>query len=202
MYLIIIRHGESEADLLNVHEGRADFSLTDKGKRQAVLLSKWIAANEEFDVILSSPLKRAKETAEIISQETRNSIILVDELMEWDNGFLAGLTREKARIKYPLPEGGRKPHHTNANTESLINFRARAEAFLSKLKEAYPQDSQLCIVSHGGMINMIYRSLLNLPMMTEHSISCGDTSVHKFRLSKDGCHIEYINHLSHVADLG
>jgi len=195
MKLIIIRHGESEADILNVHEGRADFSLTDKGKRQVKQLSKWIAANEAFDVILSSPLKRAKETATFIGEETRKKIILAEDLMEWDNGLLAGLPREEAERKYPLPKGGRKPHHTNANTESLINFRARAETFLSKLKEEYPKDAEICIVSHGGMINMLYRSLINLPMMTEQSISCGDTSIHKFILKEGKCHIEYINRL-------
>ena len=198
MKLIIIRHGESEADLLNVHEGRADFSLTDRGKEQVLLLSKWIAANEDFDFLLSSPLKRAKETAAFISNETGKPIVLADALMEWDNGLLAGLPREEAAIKYPLPKGGRKPHHTNANTESMINFRARAETFLSEMKEEYPQDAKICIISHGGMINMLYRSLLNLPMHTEQSISCGDTSIHKFILNNDKCHIEYINRLEHL----
>ncbi|NBG88142.1 histidine phosphatase family protein [Isachenkonia alkalipeptolytica] len=201
MKLIIIRHGESEADILKVHEGRADFSLTNKEKQQAKLLSKWIASNEEFDVILSSPLKRAKETAAFIRDETGKRIVLVEDLMEWDNGLLAGLPREEAERKYPLPKDGRKPHHTNANTESMINFRARAETFLSRLKEEYPKDAEICMVSHGGMINMLYRSLLNLPMMTEHSISCGDTSIHKFMLSDGKCHIEYINRLGHLEEL-
>ncbi len=86
----------------------------------------------------------------------------------------------------------------------VANFKEneRAETFLSKLKEAYPKDAKLCIVSHGGMINMLYRSLLNLPMMTEQSISCGDTSVHKFVLSEGKCRIEYLNRLGHLEDLG
>ena len=58
-----------------------------------------------------------------------------------------------------------------------------------------------CIVSHGGMINMLYRSLINLPVMTEQSISCGDTSIHKFMLSADKCHIKYINRLGHLEEL-
>ncbi|NBG88660.1 histidine phosphatase family protein [Isachenkonia alkalipeptolytica] len=201
MKLILIRHGESEADLLKVHEGRADFSLTDRGKGQARLLSKWLAAKEDFDFLLSSPLKRAKETAQFISKETGKPIILAEELMEWDNGLLAGLPREEAAKKYPLPKGGRKPHHTNGGTESMINFRARAETFLSELKEEYPKDAQLCIISHGGMINMLYRSLLNLSMQTEQSIRCGDTSIHKFILKEDKCDIEYINRLEHLSEL-
>ena len=42
MRLLIIRHGESQADLLNVHEGRADFELTDRGHQQAQAMSKWV----------------------------------------------------------------------------------------------------------------------------------------------------------------
>jgi len=48
---------------------------------------------------------------------------------------------------------------------------------------------------------MIFRALLNLPMMTEHSISFGDTAIHKFVLNEGKCHIEYINRLTHLIDL-
>ncbi len=45
MKLIVIRHGESVADILSVNEGRADFELTEKGKLQAVKLSQYISRN-------------------------------------------------------------------------------------------------------------------------------------------------------------
>ena len=201
MKLIIVRHGQSEADILQVHEGRADFSLTEKGREQGKLLGKWIAANEDFDVIISSPLKRAKETAALISLDTKKKVIFDEALMEWNNGRLAGLSREEAAKRYPLPEGGRKPHHSHYDTESMIDFRARGEAFLSKLKEDYGEEENICIVSHGGMINMLYRSLLQLPMNTEHSIRLGDTSINKFILREGKCHIEYINRLQHLDGL-
>lgn len=40
MILLVIRHGESEADLLDVHEGRADFELTERGHEQAIAMAK------------------------------------------------------------------------------------------------------------------------------------------------------------------
>lgn len=94
MNIILIRHGESEADILNVLEGRADFPLTSKGLEQATSLSKWLNDNELIDVLLSSPLKRARQTASLISKETGKEIVICDELMEWDNGLLAGFPRE------------------------------------------------------------------------------------------------------------
>lgn len=201
MQLIIVRHGESEADLINVIEGRADFSLTEAGHKQAKSLGKWLSENESFQVILSSTLIRAKQTASYIREATDTNIVFHDDLMEWDNGLLAGMDRDEADKKYPIPEGGRQPHHENAETESLINFRARAEMFLSRLVEVYDDKASVCIVSHGGMINMLIQSLLHLPMNADISISCNDTCVHKLTYTKDACWIHYLNNTSHVLSL-
>jgi len=58
MKLLIIRHGESEADILNVHEGRADFNLTDKGHIQAQAMADYVSKNYSIDKLYASPLKR------------------------------------------------------------------------------------------------------------------------------------------------
>ena len=106
MELLIIRHGQSEADLLRCHEGRADFPLTETGKKQAVLLAEWLVDNYPPDYIVSSPLQRAKQTAAIIGEKSSLNIRLLDELMEFNNGLLAGLPYEEAARKYP-PKRGR-----------------------------------------------------------------------------------------------
>lgn len=201
MELIIVRHGESEADILKVIEGRADFPLTGKGQNQAKLLSKWIKKNEKINLIISSPLERAKSTAECISKEISIDVIYDSDLMEWDNGLLAGLTFEEADKLYPLPVGGRKSHHTIAETESFINFRARAEMFLARLKEKYSGEEKILLVSHGKMITMLFRAILGLPMESEKWIACGDTSIHKVVLKEDYCGIVYINKNEHLIDI-
>ena len=61
MILLVIRHGESEADILDVHEGRADFELTQKGHRQAAAMAKYVAGNFQLIRIYSSTLKRAAQ---------------------------------------------------------------------------------------------------------------------------------------------
>ncbi len=198
MKLIIVRHGQSFGDIDEVHEGRADLELTDLGKEQASKLSKWLNENEEIDIIISSPLKRAKKTAEYISLEIEKELIIDDSLMEWNNGLLAGVKREVAVKEFPIPDGGRKPHHEHYETESEIHFRARAEMFISKLKEDRYEGETICIVSHGGTVNMIIKSLLGLPMNTGHSFSCGDTAVHKIIVTERGCRLCYINSLIHL----
>lgn len=54
MELLIIRHGQSEADLLGVHEGRADFPLTELGQLQAKRMAKFVAAQFPPEIILST----------------------------------------------------------------------------------------------------------------------------------------------------
>lgn len=101
MKLLIIRHGESEADILNVHEGRADFNLTDKGHTQAQAMADYVSKNYAIDKIYASPLKRAFQTATHLSEATGIPVITNENLMEFNNGFLAGLSREEAAEKYP-----------------------------------------------------------------------------------------------------
>jgi 2,3-bisphosphoglycerate-dependent phosphoglycerate mutase len=204
MEILVVRHGQSIADIENRMEGLADFELTELGCKQAKYLSKWIKEKYKIDIILSSPLKRAAKTAEFISAETRASIIFDDSLMEWDNGLLAGLNRLEADEKFPIPEGGRRPHDEFAASESYINFRARAEMFWSKLMCKYgdnERDLRICIVSHGGMINMLFRSFMRLPVNTDSCISTGDTGVHLWKEYGDERAILFLNRQEHLLEL-
>lgn len=73
MILLLIRHGESEADLLNVHEVRADFELTQRGHEQAKKLAEFLAKHYHISKLYSSPLKRAKQTALHLYESTFGS---------------------------------------------------------------------------------------------------------------------------------
>lgn len=97
MKLLVIRHGESEADLLDVHEGRADFALTQRGHRQAEAISEYVAENFDISKIYASTLTRAKQTAQHLSDKTAIPIIFDENLMEFNNGLLAGLPRAVVR---------------------------------------------------------------------------------------------------------
>lgn len=98
MRLLIIRHGESEADILNVHEGRADFELTERGRKQAQAMAEFVKENYKVDKIYCSTLKRAYGTAEHLSWETGIELIPDDRLREFNNGLLAGLPFEEATV--------------------------------------------------------------------------------------------------------
>ncbi len=198
MELLVVRHGQSEADILGRHEGRADYELTALGMRQAKRLAEWV--NEKFppDYILSSPLKRAVQTASIISEKCGIDVTLQADLMEFNNGLLAGLTFEEAREKYPAPAGGKKPHVSYYQQETMIEFRMRAEAFLSKIIHEYPENKRLLIVSHGGMMNMLFRSFMMLPIGTDFGIYNGDTAAHLWRVEGSKRYIDFMNSQEHL----
>ncbi|GAB6931003.1 histidine phosphatase family protein [Paenibacillus sp. JCM 10914] len=187
--IIVVRHGISEADIWNRCEGRADFSLTALGLEQAQQLADWMKHAYKLDAIFSSPLERAKQTATAISLATQTTIVYDEDLMELNNGVIAGMLREEALRKYPIPVGGRKRYDAIEAGETDIHFRARAETFIAKLLDQLDHESAInsvCIVSHGGMISMLFRSFMNLPYHTEVYVPTGDTGVHIWRYSPSG----------------
>ena len=182
MKLLVIRHGESEADLLDVHEGRADFALTERGHRQAEAMANYVADNYNISKIYASTLTRAKQTAQHLSDKTGISIFFDENLMEFNNGLLAGLPRAVVREKYPevldLPID-----KAVYGQESQVEFRQRAENALSRIMNEAENDETIAIVSHGGMINQLYRSLFDMPVDCKFFFNTADTGIHIWSLT-------------------
>ncbi|MGX9686195.1 histidine phosphatase family protein [Deinococcus wulumuqiensis] len=104
MNLTLLRHGRSRADDEGVHEGRYDSPLTDVGRAQAqALAAYWATQPPNFDRAYCSTLLRAHETAHIVTDALGLPLTPTDLLREWDNGPLAGMGREEALEKYPIP---------------------------------------------------------------------------------------------------
>ena len=183
MRLLLIRHGQSEADILNVHEGVADYPLTEKGHDQAKTMAKYIYENYTIDKLYTSPLKRAYQTAKHISELIKKDIIQVENLKEFDNGLLAGLTFEEADKKYPII-------HNLPITESvygqetLFHFRQRADDILQQIITENNDTDTIAIVTHGKMINQLYHTFLNLPIESNITFYTGDVGIHEW-LIKD-----------------
>ena len=184
MVLLIIRHGESEADILNVHEGRADFDLTARGVKQAAAMAEHVKAHYHVDRIYASPLKRAAHTASLLSVATEKDIVFDDDLMEFNNGLLAGLPYDEAAAKYP-PVRDLPPDKAVYGQESLTEFRGRAERFLKRLYAECGGEETVAAVTHGGMINQLFGSLLSLPLSHGVWFTTYDTGIHELEL-KDG----------------
>lgn len=150
--LILVRHGETEMNLNKIYYGRLDPGLTARGIEQ-IRKTREILLELNYDVIYSSPLLRAKETADICNYLKRN-INYSDNLMELDFGIFEGLTYKEICEKYPdKMEKAEKEWQTyNYETgESPLEMFTRVKEFLKKLD--YSKDN--LIVAHWGVLNSI-----------------------------------------------
>lgn len=195
MKLLVIRHGESEADILGVHEGRADYELTERGHRQAEAMSRYVGENYSVGKIYHSTLKRAVQTAGHLARATGAPLFPEEKLMEFNNGLIAGLERSVVREKYP--EVAVPIHASVYEQESLLTFRHRAEFMLSRILTENDPESTVTVVSHGGMITQLYRAFLRLPVDAAVSFRTGDTGIHEWVVSGGSRCVVRANYLAY-----
>ena len=177
---VFLRHGRSLADDEHKHEGRYDSPLTNIGKQQAEFTAQKLKVYN-FDLIITSPLKRALETAEIISRVIQRKIEINDLFKERDNGILAGLLLEEAKVKYPEPKYKNiYQNFPEDSGENDIQLNSRALQCINSIVKRNP--GNYLIVSHGTMLNAIIKQILKIPI--------GNTGASTFFRFKDNAYIE------------
>ena len=164
-----LRHGESVGNLENRHQGHADFPLTEKGRAQAHTLARcWQVEGVTFDRAVSSPLLRARETAEIVCNVLSIPLEFEPGWMEINNGMLAGLNDEEAAdILVPVRSMSVYTHFGRTG-ESRWELYLRAGQMIQKLLDA--SAGRMLVIAHGGVLNMAMVAIMgNSP----YSSLCG-----------------------------
>lgn len=156
--ILFVRHGESEANVLNLFYGASDFKLTDIGKKQAGKAGAIVRKmNFVPDKIYVSSLVRTHETLE-------NMGFCLDEaeqdarLNERNLGEFEGLNHQELVMKNPtLFEDWRKDwlDYRPGGGESFLDFRGRISSFMEELKYLYTGGEKLLVVCHGGTMKTI-----------------------------------------------
>lgn len=146
----LVRHGQTDWNAETRLQGHTDNPLNDTGRAQAKEAGEALKG-QEFDVILSSDLKRAKETADIIAAEIGGTVEVEPLLRERDLGALEGRTRDEVQAEYPHLDFsvGFSFHHFNDGGESLTDFLNRTQQIVDVLVEKYA-GKKVLLVSHGG----------------------------------------------------
>lgn len=147
--IYFVRHGETEYNVLGIAQGQLDIPLNENGICQAEEVSETLK-DYEIDVIVSSPLARAKQTAEIINKHHDVEIIYDDRFKE----FFAG-KRQGTKASDWTAEMNQDfmLHPEKYGAESN-------EDFFSRCVEAYhdlPKDKNVLVVSHAGVYKNIFR---------------------------------------------
>lgn len=158
--IYLFRHGEDKNDLEGKFGGWSDPSLTQKGrgvaKKRALEFKKI-----PFDIILTSPLKRALESAVIISKITKVKLKEYIYLKERNTyGILGGVTKKETRKTYPELYKAYNAQEFIAGGERYDDFKNRVDTLLSNLFKM-PYNNILC-VTHGYLITTIMEEFLSL----------------------------------------
>jgi len=158
MKLCVIRHGETDWNIIGKFQGREDIPLNPNGEKQAYNCGLALL-NREWEAVYSSPLSRAVKTAEIIAAVLKIPVYKDGGLTERDYGGASGLTETERTALFP--DG-------NYGAEDLHTLRERIYNAVKAIADlCYPKD--IIIVSHGGAINAL------LAKISDNSIGSGIT---------------------------
>ncbi len=151
-FITLLRHGESVGNQTGLLQGQSDFQLTSTGVEQANLLATaWKSVDMKFDLIISSPLLRAAQTAEIIANYLKSPIEFDPNWKERNFGRLQGSELEEINHQTPPVDFFHPYAPIGGNGESQLDLYTRASLALQNIIRQ-PAGSYL-VVSHGGILN-------------------------------------------------
>jgi broad specificity phosphatase PhoE len=172
--LSTVRHGLTELNRDKRVGGRVDVPLIEKGRRQAKEANETFDGTP-FDVVISSPLSRALETAEIVAGVSRQDVVIDEGCTERSFGEMEGLRPEEVRERLPQVEYVRIGHVNYSlnppGGETFEQLHERAREFLGRTLEAHGGKNVL-LFAHENFLQQLHGVLRGLgPMESlEHTI--------------------------------
>jgi broad specificity phosphatase PhoE len=158
--LTLLRHGESIGNAESRWQGQSDYPLTEKGRAQArALAERWKAEKAKFDLVIASPLMRARETAEAVASALDLKVEMDPIWMERDIGEMEGLTEEEVRQR-PQPPYVTPYDSIGGDGEGDWELFLRAGKALHDLLRRPP--GSYLIVSHGGLLNQVMHAIVGI----------------------------------------
>lgn len=172
--IFLVRHGETDWNRMKKIQGREDIPLNEAGILQAHDCGKAFGQNHvTIDGIISSPLKRAEQTARIIGNYVGVKEVLVHEdLTEKDYGPISGLTQEE-RAQF-------EQSHQETDVESFESISMRMMSVIKDLS-GEAKTKNYIIVSHGAALNTV------LSVLSDHKVGTGITRLKNTAISEISC---------------
>ena len=164
-FLWLVRHGESQGNLEQRIQGWDDSPLTDLGRQQAGLVAERLRQEGSVSEVISSPLQRAAETAEIIGHMLGISVRFDKRLNEYNFGPLNGMTREDIAKYYPEVPAAWKANEfwdPLPGEEGDPAFEARVRSAIDDIITLMAEEMAAAVVTHGGTLNACLRSCLGI----------------------------------------
>ena len=161
---LLLRHGQTALSTERRFAGLSDIELTETGVRQAKLAGERLAARGGVDVIVASPLRRTRQTAEEVASATSAPVEYDDDLRETDFGDWEGLTFTEAQRRWPDEVAAwlADPAAAPSGGESFAAVAIRVQAARERLMAAHARETVL-VVSHVTPIKTLLTEALLAP---------------------------------------
>lgn len=186
----IIRHGSTAWNKEGRAQGSSDIPLDQEGLTQARALAERLS-KEEWDLIYSSELSRAKQTADIIAERLGLPAPRTDRrLREAEGGLIEGTT-EQERIE----RWGKDWRELDLGIESYEKVTARGLEFLEEVRALHP-NKKILLVSHGSFIRQLLTKIT--PGQAEEKLH--NTSMTRVKRIQNGWDCELYNCIAHLND--
>jgi len=148
----LLRHGQTDWNIDLRLQGSSDIPLNETGRNQAAVAGATFS-REDWDIIIASPLSRARDTAQIVAKQLNMHVVIVPELVERSFGIAEGFSHSEWRKMYEANE------HIEG-LESLEDLRSRCELLLQLVATEY-DGLRVLAISHGALIRKVLRIVSN-----------------------------------------
>lgn len=201
MRLTVVRHG---LDDQGYRGGWSQLGLSEEGKSQVRSIRSYIKKHPleyRYNTIISSDLPRAKETADILNENTIYPVELNASWREMNNGLLAGLKNEIANERFPglySSTLGMDDHYPEGESPREFYDRIR-KSWVELISRMVKEQGDILLVTHGGVINILYHLIEEQEWHMKSKIqTISHASIHQFDIKEDFTHIHMRNFTDHL----
>ena len=204
--LVLIRHGQTAWNAQARLQGQLDIPLDALGRRQAARLADALR-DEGITAVVSSDLSRAWHTAQALAGPLGLPLLADAGLRERHFGGLQGRTR--AQIDQDMPDLARRWHRREPDfapegAESLRDFSARCLACVQRLVTAHAAaqaSGTLALVSHGGVLDSLYRAATHIALDSPRTWPLGNAVINRLLHTPQGLSLVGWNDAAHLDSL-
>jgi broad specificity phosphatase PhoE len=163
MHLFVVRHGESAFNAEGRIQGQSNPPLSELGRKQSQAVAAAFAG-KPLEIVYSSPLDRAIETARPVAEELGCPLVTDDGLLELNAGVFQGLTWTEINQRFPDDGAAWKsqnPDFRIPGGESRRDLMRRGQVALAKIREGGQRN--VLVVAHGGLLTAALKALMAVP---------------------------------------
>ncbi len=195
--LILIRHGQTAANLKKQYQGHLDFCLDETGLKQAQALAQELPKLYQIEAIITSPLQRAVQTANEIAKPFGLEPQTHEGLKELDFGIWDGLTYNEIALKYPISKWIENPASYNIpNGELWANFSGRIRQAFKEIT-ALPYKT-IAVISHAGVIRNHLSGIMGLKGLDAFKFQLSNCGFSELISQENKYKVTFINSNNHI----